>query len=131
MRAFAIVTAIMIASTSPAAADMALDFPSWGDIPLCTSGRPNIVGNPEFVLSQVPDGTATVEFRLKDLDVPSYDHGGATLRMTGSGTVPFGTFTYKSPCPPGGVHTYEWTATARDGAGQVLATARARRSYPD
>lgn len=121
----------MIATAGPARADMALSFPSWGDIPRCTSGHPNSVGNPQFSLTGVPAGTATVTFRLKDLDVPNYNHGGATLRMTSSGTVPFGTFTYKSPCPPGGVHTYEWTATAQDAQGAVLAVAKARRKYPE
>lgn len=116
---------------SPALADMSLGFASWGDIPRCTSGRPNSVGNPAFKLSGVPSGTATVEFRLKDRNVPSYNHGGAKLKITKSGTVPFGTFKYKSPCPPSGVHTYEWTATARDGSGKVVATAKAQRKYPE
>lgn len=131
MRLLAFALAGFATFAAPAMADMALGFASWGNIPRCVSGRPNTVGNPAFKLSGVPGGTASIEFRLKDLDVPSYNHGGGKLRMTGSGTVPFGTFKYKSPCPPGGVHTYEWTATARDGAGKVLATAKARRKYPE
>lgn len=113
----------------PAQAEMSLSF-QWGDIPLCTSGRPNTVGNPAFVLRGVPAGTDTVEFRLKDLDVPSYNHGGAKLGITRDIAVPFGTFTYKSPCPPSGSHRYEWTATARNGR-QVLGTAKAVRNYPE
>lgn len=108
---------------------MKLSF-TWGDIPLCTSGRPNIVDSPDFVLSGVPEGTERVEFRLTDLDVPGYNHGGGTVELTTSGTVPSGAFTYKSPCPPGGVHTYEWKATAQ-GGGRVLAEATARRAYPE
>jgi len=131
MNAIPLVIAASMALANPALADMNLSFASWGDIPLCTSGQPNVVGNPKFSLSAVPDGTATVELRLRDLDAPAYPHGGATLRMTSGGTIPFGTFTYKSPCPPGGVHSYEWTATARDMGGAVLATAKARRSYPE
>lgn len=120
----------MMAITTPALADMELSF-GWGDIPRCTSGRPNTVGNPQFELTGVPAGTATVEFRLKDLDVPGYNHGGAKLKISKSMTVPFGLFTYKSPCPPGGVHTYEWRAIARDAAGNVLDEAAARRKYPE
>lgn len=131
MRHLGSITAALTALATPASADMSLGFASWGDIPRCTTGRPNTVGNPVFTLSGVPGGTATVEFRLKDLNVPSYNHGGAKLRITRSGTVPFGTFTYKSPCPPSGVHTYEWTATARDAAGAVLDSAKARRKYPE
>lgn len=119
------------ATAGPAGSGFRLNFSGWGDIPLCTSGRPNVVGNPEFILSGVPSGTTSVQFTLQDLDVPSYDHGGSgRLEITGDGRLPFGTFTYKSPCPPRGAHTYEWTATARSGD-KVLATAKARRKYPE
>lgn len=114
---------------APALAEFSFTF-QWGAIPLCTSGNPNRVGNPQFVLSDVPEGTTVVEFRLKDLDVPGYNHGGGKVRLTASGTVPMGVFKYKSPCPPNGSHTYEWTAKARAG-GKVLATAKARRKYPE
>lgn len=119
----------LVSSTTAAQAEFSLAF-TWGNIPRCTSGNPNTVPNPQFVIRDLPAGTETVELRLRDLDVPGYNHGGATLRMSGSGTVPSGLFTYRSPCPPGGVHTYEWTATAR-GSGRVLGTAAARRRYPE
>ena len=117
------------AGAGPAAADMSLSFSGWGNIPLCTTGKPNKVGNPQFVLRSVPQGTTTITFRLTDLDVPGYNHGGGKVRMSGNGTVPAGLFKYKSPCPPGGSHTYEWTATAKNGS-KVLGTATARRTYP-
>ena len=127
-RLFAICFSI-IAATTAAHADFRISF-EWGNIPLCTTGRPNTVPNPAFRVTGVPAGTETIEFELTDLDVPSYNHGGARLRMTGDGTVPSGTFTYRSPCPPGEVHTYEWEATAR-AARQVLGVATARRDYPE
>lgn len=115
---------------STAVAEMTLGF-QWGDIPSCTTGRPNTVANPEFVLGGVPQGTNRIVFKLKDLDVPNYNHGGGTLKvqMSGSGRIPSGVFKYKSPCPPSGRHTYEWTATAKKG-NQTLATAKAARQYP-
>jgi len=113
----------------PATADFSLSF-QWGGIARCTTGKPNKVGNPKFVLKGVPAGTTSIDFRLKDLNVPSYNHGGGKLKISGSGTVPSGAFTYKSPCPPDRVHTYEWTATARKGS-KTLATAKARRKYPE
>jgi phosphatidylethanolamine-binding protein (PEBP) family uncharacterized protein len=113
-----------------ALADFSIAFSGWGNIPVCTSGRPNTVGNPAFTVRDVPAGTETIEFRLTDLDVPSYNHGGARLRMNASGTVPAGTFTYRSPCPPDGAHTYQWTATARAG-NQVLGQATVSRRYPE
>ena len=121
--------AIAVLCAQTAAADFSLSF-KWGAIPLCTTGKPNKVGNPKFVLKGVPAGTTSIDFRLKDLNVPGYNHGGGKLKISGSGTVPSGAFTYKSPCPPNGVHTYEWTAIARKGS-KTLATAKARRKYPE
>ena len=102
----------------------------WGDIKLCTSGRPGRVANPIFSMRNVPEGTARIDFNMTDLDVPSYRHGGGRVRYRGANTIEPGAFRYKSPCPPSGRHTYEWTAVARDQRGKELATATARRQYP-
>lgn len=129
MRLFAYVFTGLALSASMAAADFTISF-DWGDIPRCTSGRPNTVGSPAFILRGVPTGTTTIQFRLKDLNVPGYNHGGGTVKVGRDGKLPFGVFQYKSPCPPGGAHTYEWTATAKAG-NTTLATAKARRIYPE
>ena len=64
---------------SPAiAAEFTISF-EWGDIPLCTSGQPNTVPNPKFVLSNVPEGTKFIQFMMTDLDAPSYNHGGIKI----------------------------------------------------
>ena len=102
----------------------------WGDIPLCTSGNPNRVDNPSFSLSNVPQGTTEIHFRLQDLDVPSFNHGGGTVAYKNQDVIEPGAFQYESPCPPGGKHTYEWTATAVDGYGGEVGKARARKEYP-
>ncbi len=128
MRILLIGIAVALLSAQTAAAEFSMSF-SWGNIPRCTTGKPNRVGSPKFVLKGVPAGTTSVDFRLKDLNVPGYNHGGGKVKVSGNGTVPAGSFRYKSPCPPNGRHTYEWTATAR-GGGKVLAKARARRNYP-
>ncbi len=119
-----------ICSAGMAQAEFSLSF-EWGDIPLCKTGRPNTVGAPAFVLKDLPVGTARVDFRLKDRNVPSYNHGGGKVKISTGGQLPFGTFKYKSPCPPSGSHTYEWTATARSASGKALGKARARRPYPE
>ena len=114
--------------TVPAAA---FDFSfQWGNIPKCTTGRPGRVPNPVFKLSKVPKGTATIRFDMKDLAVPRYPHGGGKASYSGKNTIQPGAFKYNSPCPPGGRHTYEWTAVAKDKAGKTLASAKARRKYP-
>lgn len=102
----------------------------WGDIPLCTSGHPNIVDNPLFSLSGVPEKAAAIRFDLTDLQVPAFRHGGGTVDFTGATEIRPGAFRYKSPCPPGGHHTYRWTATVVDAAGNALARASAEKRYP-
>ena len=121
--------ALAFAVASPAAAEFRISF-DWGDIPACNTGKPNRVGSPAFKISGLPEGTTQVEFKLVDLDVPNYKHGGGKVKISQNGTMPFGAFKYKSPCPPGEVHTYEWQATAKAGR-KALATATARRKYPE
>lgn len=124
-----IAAALMSMMALPAAAEFRISF-DWGNIPDCRTGNPNRVGSPAFVLKGVPEGTTVIEFKLTDLDVPSYRHGGGKVKVGQDGKLPEGLFKYKSPCPPGEVHTYQWTATAKAGR-KVLATAAATRRYPE
>lgn len=126
-----ILAAAMTLAATAASADFKMSFSGWGNIPKCTTGRPNTVGNPAFTLTGVPEGTTQIIFKLKDLDVPGYNHGGGKmkLKVNGSVKIPAGSFKYKSPCPPSGRHTYEWSATAKKG-GKTLATAKASKKYP-
>ena len=119
----------LVLGATAARAEFTISF-DWGGLKLCNTGSPNRVGNPAFTVKGLPKGTDSVEFRLTDLNVPSYNHGGGTLKMSADGKVPPGLFKYSSPCPPDGVHTYEWTATARQGS-KVLARAKAQRKYPE
>ena len=115
MRKISCSIALLIFSATFASAEMTLAF-KWGNIPSCTSGNPNRVANPEFSLKGVPDGTTKIVFKLTDLNVPGYNHGGGSLKVSGSGKIPSGAFKYKSPCPPNAVHTYEWSPTAKGGS---------------
>ena len=129
MKSLALAVSALCFSVSAAQAEFSMTF-EWGDIPRCTSGSPNTVGNPRFVLHDIPAGTQTIEFRLRDLNAPNYNHGGGRVTTNGATVIPFGTFRYRSPCPPGGVHTYRWTATARNG-NSVLGSTTAERQYPE
>lgn len=105
---------------------------SWKGLKSCTSGNPNTVANPEFALKDVPAGSKFIRFKLTDRDVPDYNHGGGTVAWNGEGAVPAGAFKYKSPCPPNGPHSYEWTATAMTKKnGGKLGEAKAKREYPE
>ncbi len=98
---------------------------TWGNIPRCTSGSPNTVPNPRFEVSGVPAGAKSITFKMVDRDKPGYYHGGGKVPYTGQSVIEPGAFSYQSPCPPDGAHTYEWTADA-DGLGK----AKARAEYP-
>ena len=52
----------------------------WGDIKKCTSGNPNKVSNPIFNLTDVPEGTKELRFKMKDKNVPGYNHDGEKRR---------------------------------------------------
>ncbi len=97
----------------------------WGSGAGCSSESPAVN------LSAVPRGTTSLEFQMVDLNMPSFNHGGGTVAFEGKTNFApgalFGAFSgYRGPCPPpGSVHRYQWTISAKDGSGKVLGTARA------
>ena len=111
------------------AAEFGLEF-EWGNLKKCNSGNPNKVDNPIFKLTNVPEGTKTLSFRMKDKQSP-YNHGGGKVEYTGQTTIEPGAFKYKSPCPPGEVHTYVWTVTAKNEKKKKIGKAKAQRKYPE
>jgi len=91
-------------------------------------------GSPSFALTDVPQGTAKLQFAMTDLNVPSFRHGGGTLTYSGQTAVPCGAFssgfTGPSP-PPGQVHTYQFSIKALGPNGAVLAMTTTRRKFPE
>jgi phosphatidylethanolamine-binding protein (PEBP) family uncharacterized protein len=91
-------------------------------------------GSPSFTLTDVPQGTARLQFAMTDLNVPSFHHGGGTVAYSGQTAVPCGAFssgfTGPSP-PPGQVHTYQFSIKALGPNGAVLATTTTRRKFPE
>jgi hypothetical protein len=91
-------------------------------------------GSPEIQLSNVPKGTVEIDFKMLDLWVPSFNHGGGKVKYTNQKSIPCGAFTptYTGPSPPPPkVHDYELTATAKDKDGKVLGTAKFVRKFPE
>ena len=115
-------TLAVMAFATPASA-MSMSF-TWGPTKQCFDSK-----SPPITLKGVPKGTAKLRFRMIDADAPNYPHGGGTVSWTGKGSLPYGAFRYKGPCPPR-PHTYQFTAEALDKSGKVLATARARKRFP-
>ena len=87
---------------------------SWAGVKAC-SGTP-----PAFTISNVPDATDTLVFKMVDMDVPGYNHGGGTVKYTGSGEIPEGAFYYQGSCPPSGSHRYRFTVKAINAAGDTI-----------
>ena len=130
MKKFLLIILIYFFTTISAFAEFSFTF-EWGDIKKCTTGNPNKVSNPIFNLVDVPDGTVELRFRMKDKDVPNYNHGGGKIKnYNGEKTIQPGAFKYKSPCPPSGSHTYEWTITAVGDKKKKLGKAKASKKYP-
>jgi phosphatidylethanolamine-binding protein (PEBP) family uncharacterized protein len=123
----AIVALAVFAASSPACAQapgFGVDF-SWEGTASCFDPK-----SPAFTLSGVPAGTKRLAFAMKDLDAPSYPHGGGAVAFTGQMQVGRGAFAYQGPCPPSGQHTYQWTVQAQDEAGKTLATATVAKKFP-
>ncbi len=112
------------------AGEFGLEF-EWGNLKSCTSGNPNNVQNPIFTLTDVPEGTKILQFKMVDKNAPGYYHGGGKVEYSGQNTIEPGAFKYKSPCPPGGVHTYVWTVTAKNEKKKKIGKAKAQRKYPE
>jgi len=85
--------------------------------------------SPVIHLSDVPKGTTEIKFRMTDLAVPSYPHGGGTVAYNGQASLPKGAFSYKGPCPPS-PHRYRWVAEALDAAGRVVGRAAMSLKFP-
>jgi len=128
-RILAVIIAPLLFQAAPV---NAFDFTfDWSGLKLCTSGKPNRVKNPTFGLKAVPKGTKYIAFKLVDLDVPQYNHGGGVVAYTGQKSIAPGAFKYKSPCPPNGKHKYQWIATAQTKKrGGKLDQAKVSKSYP-
>jgi phosphatidylethanolamine-binding protein (PEBP) family uncharacterized protein len=105
-------------------APLQIDF-SWAQTERCTSK------SPEIHVSNVPKGTVKFEVVLQDLDVPTYHHGGGTVRANADGDIPAGALNdYRGPCPPSGAHTYRFTVNALDASGIEIGTGSKSAPFP-
>lgn len=116
--------AFLLASGSAAMADMNVSF-DWGPTKKCFDSK-----SPPISLSDVPAGTKALDIRMKDMDVPDYNHGGGKVDFSGQKSLAYGAFSYTGPCPPSGKHKYRFTVKALDSGGKTLATATADKMFP-
>ena len=108
---------------APNLAKLGVEF-SWEGTSACGS-KP-----PAFNVTNIPDGTAELKFWMTDLNMISYNHGGGSVKYTGSGSIPAGSFSYTGPCPPS-PHEYSFDVTAINAKGDlVLGRGSATRTFP-
>ncbi|WP_143273878.1 phospholipid-binding protein [Bradyrhizobium canariense] len=90
------------------------------------------LGSPVFALSGVPKGTATLQFHMIELQVPSYNHGGGMVTYKGQSAVACGALNnYSPPSPPSGSHSYQITVTAFGPNKSNLGSASFTREFPE
>lgn len=77
--------------------------------------------SPEIRLTGVPDGVASYDVVMTDLDVPSFHHWRQTIAATGPAIKEGAGVGYFGPCPPSGTHRYSIEVTARDAQKQPIA----------
>jgi Phosphatidylethanolamine-binding protein len=125
----ALIAAAVLAGSSVSASAFTMAF-EWGAGSGCSSVAP------AFTLARVPANTAKLSFRMVDLNLPSYAHGGGETAYSGKGSFGQGEAfggafsSYRGPCPPPTeTHRYEWTVQALDAAGKVLGTAKAVKPF--
>jgi phosphatidylethanolamine-binding protein (PEBP) family uncharacterized protein len=111
-------------AAAPSRADAFTARFSWAGIAACEKVSPG------FDLAGVPAGTKHLRFEMRDLDVPTFRHGGSTIGYHGD-AVKQGAIRYIGPCPPRGEkHRYRWTIEALNAQGKVLGTATATATFP-
>ena len=88
--------------------------------------------SPEITVTNVPPGAVSFKVRLRDLDKPSWRHGGGMVPADPSGKIAQGALTngYNGPCPPSGSHRYEFIVEALDANEDTLAEGSATQSFP-
>ena len=129
---FILFSTIFIFTNLSFADDFSLEF-EWGDIKKCTwTGSGKKAQNPIFKLSNVPEGTISLNFRMTDKSYQNSDHGGGRVEYKGNDIREPGQFKYWSPCPPRNKqHTYEWRVVAKDKDNKALGITKAKREYPE
>jgi len=110
---------------SPDAVTLSVDF-AWQASDRCSRR------SPEIRVANVPATTQTLQVKLKDRDVPNWNHGGGTVAYDGSGVIPAGALKsgYNGPCPPSGSHRYEFTVKAIDASGVIVGVGKTTRNFP-
>jgi len=113
------------AEVAPDAVELGVDF-SWKGVKKCS------LISPRIRVSNIPVGTVTLAVKLKDLDVPGWNHGGGTVAYNGNGTLQPGALDnrYNGPCSPSGSHRYQFSVRAINAEGVVIGMGKSMKMFP-
>lgn len=110
----AVLTGCSLSGVPENATKMEVMF-SWKGIDRCSDT------SPEIQLGNIPKETVKLDVTLKDLDVPTWNHGGGVVEYTGKSIIPKGSLhQYNGPCPPSGQHTYKFVVLAKDKSDVII-----------
>ncbi len=105
---------------SPSSADFNIDY-KWNKKNMCNSTI-----SPKIVLNNLPSETVRLEWSLKDLQVPQYNHGSGHINPTK--IIQEGTLKgYRGPCPPSTSalgHFYRFSIKAINANGKTIGIAK-------
>ena len=112
-------------TVNPDAVELGVDF-AWQPSDRCARR------SPEIRVTNIPAATKTLQVKLKDRDVPNWNHGGGTVAYDGLGLIPAGALKsgYNGPCPPSGSHRYEFTVQAIDATGVIVGIGKQTHPFP-
>ena len=81
---------------------------SWNEIEKCSNE------SPEIKITNLPEDTSLITVSLNDINVPSWNHGGGTIKNDRTGLIKKGALKsgYNGPCPPFGSHKYVYEVKA-------------------
>jgi phosphatidylethanolamine-binding protein (PEBP) family uncharacterized protein len=120
-RTLVVALALALAAAAGCAPVDTSKLPRMG-VDFAFEGRHKCQGvSPEIRLTGVPDGVASYEVTMTDLDVPTFHHWAQKIAAAGPVIKEGAGSGYFGPCPPSGTHRYRIEVTALDGRGQPVA----------
>ncbi len=105
---------------SPNKSNFSIDF-KWSKRNMCNSTI-----SPKIILNNLPSETVRLQWSLKDLQVPQYNHGSGSIKAMA--IIQEGTLKgYRGPCPPSTSalgHFYRFTIKAINVNGKTIGIAK-------
>ena len=99
---------------------------AWDKIEKCS------YESPEIKIFNLPKKTKYINVSLRDANVPSWNHGGGTVKYNGSNIIKKGMLKdgYNGPCPPYGSHLYIYSIKTLDSNDTIIGEGESKSLFP-